>query len=143
MDSLSNWRYSTVTTQATTDAAQGTRILTSGDAPKLVIQLSSFNGSNTVSLNMKYFLGALSAVTPNAAGQFPITGTDFFPLGFMNGDGGTSADDPMEPIVLMPFAVKGAGSCNGFIMPPNSFLIAAPAINQNGTMIHQAISADL
>jgi hypothetical protein len=143
MDSLSNWRYSTVTTQTTTDASQGTPILTSGDAPKLVIQLSQFNGTNTIAVNIKYFIAALSAVAPDSTGQYAITGINFFPLGFMNADSSTSANNPMEPVSCMPFAAKGAGGSTGFIMPPNSLLIAAPGINQNGSIVHQAISADL
>ena len=143
MNTLSNWRYSTVTTQTTTDAGQGTPILTSGDAPKLVIQLSQFNGTNTIAVNMKYFIAALSAVNPDTTGQFDITGLNFFPLGFMNADSSTSANDPMEPVAVQPFGAKGSGGSNGFIMPPNAILIAAPGINQNGSIVHQAISADL
>jgi hypothetical protein len=143
MHTLSNWRYSTVTTQTTTDAGQGTPILTSGDAPKLVIQLSQFNGTNTTAVNMKYFIAALSAVNPDTAGQYDITGLNFFPLGFMNADSSTSANDPMEPVAVQPFGAKGAGGSNGFMMPPNAILIAAPGINQNGSIVHQAISADL
>lgn len=92
---------------------------------------------------MKYFIAALSAVNPDTAGQYDITGLNFFPLGFMNADSSTSANDPMEPVAVQPFGAKGAGGSNGFMMPPNAILIAAPGINQNGSIVHQAISADL
>lgn len=142
MLSLTNWRYSTVTSQSTTDASMGTAILSSGERPRLITELAMYNGSNTAEVNMRYFLLPIASAQPDSAGQYSVTGDLFFPLGFMNADASTTANDPMHNIVANPFGAKGATTF-GLIMPPESILIGAPFVNQNGTIVHKAISAEL
>ena len=136
----SNWRYSQTTTQSTTDAGQGTPILTTGSQPRIIFQLASYSGTNTAAASISYVVVPASTIPINAAGQMPITGEMSFNLGFAPAD--LSATSEVQPYVAVPIGVKSA-SVSHIVIPPDCFLCAVPSINQNGTAIHTVISADL
>lgn len=141
---LSNWRYSTVTSQSTTDIGYGTVILTTQRTPRAVTQLSCYNGTSTAATNMRYYIYPATSVSQDGNGQIQITGDLSFQVGFANADLAAAANEEQNPIVMVPLAAKGAWGTGYFIMPENALLVAAPyGVNQNGTVIHKCISADL
>ena len=70
---LTNWRYSTVTSQATTDAGAGTPLLTTGIKPRLVTLLACYWGTNTTSsINMRWFIVPETSISPTSSGQYTL-----------------------------------------------------------------------
>jgi len=140
---LSNWRYSTVTSQSTTDIGYGTVILTTGNKPRAVTQLACWNGTSTAGTNMRYYIYPATSVQQDGNGQIQITDDLSFPIGFANADLAAAANEEQNPIVMIPLAAKGAWGTGYMIIPENCLLVAAPyGVNQNGTVIHKCISAD-
>ncbi|HIA03342.1 MAG TPA: hypothetical protein EYN66_15780 [Myxococcales bacterium] len=141
---LSNWRYSTVHSQATTDVGYATVILTTQRTPRVITQLCCYNGTSTVATNMHYYIYPATAVAQDGNGQIQIADDLSFPLGFANADLAAAANSEQNPIVMVGFAAKGAWGAPVLVIPENSLLVAAPyGVNQNGTVIHKCISADL
>ena len=136
----SNWRYSQTTTQSTTDAGQGTPILTTGSKPRFIFQLACYSGTNTAATSISWVVIPASTLPINAQGQMNITGDMSFNLGFAPAD--ISAATEVQPYVGVPIGAKGA-SVSHIVIPPDCFLCAVPDINQNGTAIHTVISAEL
>ena len=133
-----NWQYSSVTSAAATDAGDGTAILTSGAVPRVVHLLSAYWGTNTTgSINMRYYVVPEGSIAVTSSGQFPID-DEAFPLGFASADLAGTVEDP---IVSIGIGAKGQSN-QTFVLPPNAILIGVPSVNQNGTMIHKAISAE-
>jgi len=140
MPCFTNWRYSTVTTASTTDADQGTPILSTGAEPRAIFQMASYSGTNSAACTISYIVVPATSLPINSAGQIDITGDESFNLGFGVSD--ISAATETFPYVMVPFGVKGAFSAAPPIIPPNCILCAVPSINQNGTAIHTVISAE-
>ena len=140
---LSNWRYSTIQSQATTDAGYGTVILTTERTPRMITQLCAYNGTSTAAVNMRYYIYPATSVAQDGNGQIQIADDLSFPIGFANADLAAAANEEQNPVVMVPFAAKGAWGAP-IIIPENCLLVAAPyGANQNGTVIHKVISADL
>ena len=143
MYSFSNWRYTKVTSQTTTDAGYATVILTSGLKPRAITQLACWNGTSTAAVNMRYYIYPATSVTQDANGQIQIADDLSFPIGFANADLAAAANEEQNPIVMVPMAAKGAWGNGPVILPENCLLVAAPyGGNQNGTVIHKCISAE-
>jgi len=136
----SNWRYSTVVTQATTDLGYGTVVLTTGQKPRLVFQLSSYNGTNTAAATPVWSIIPSTAATQDTAGQIQIADNITFPLGSPNAD--LTSTTELNPLVFIPLAAKGAWGTGSITIPPNCMLVVTPHINQNGTVVHKAVSAE-
>ena len=103
--------------------------------------LSCYWGTNTAtSINMRYFIYPETAVTIDGNGQVTIAGDLSFSLGFVSADMGSGGE--MEPLQAIGIGAKGQSNMH-YIMPPNSMLVAAPSVNQNGTVIHKVISAEV
>lgn len=140
-----NWRYSTVTSQAATDAGMGTPLLTTGTKPRVIHLLSCFWGTNTTtSINMRYFVIAETSVPADGNNQYSLAlyPDETFPLGFASADMAGGTPNALNPMVSIGIGAKGQSN-EQFVLPPNSLLIAAPSINQNGTIIHKVISAEI
>lgn len=136
-----NWQYSSVTSQATTDAGFGTAVVTSGAVPRVVHLLSCYWGTNTTgSINMRYYIVPEGSISQTATGQYGLNDTAF-PLGFASADLAGATPNILLPLVAIGIGAKGQ-SIETYVMPPNSILIAVPSVSQNGTMIHKAISAE-
>jgi len=141
---LSNWRYSTVHSQATTDIGYATVILTTQRTPRVVTQLCCYNGTSTVATNMHYYIYPATSVAQDGNGQIQIADDLSFPLGFANADLAAAADSEQNPIVMVGFAAKGSWGAPLLVIPENCLLVAAPyGTNQNGTVIHKCISAEM
>mgnify|MGYP005816003791 CR=1 FL=1 len=139
---LTNWRYSTVTSQATTDAGAGTPLLTTGIKPRLVTLLACYWGTNTTgSINMRWFIVPETSISPTSSGQYTLD-DEAFPVGFCSADMDGATPNILNPIVGIGIGAKGQSN-ETLMMPPNSLLIAAPAIAQNGTVVHKVISAEI
>lgn len=134
------FQYNTVTSNATTDANQGTPILTTGDKPRVILQLASYSGTNTAAPTISYVIVPATTLTINSVGQIDITGNETFNLGFGNAD--ISGATETVPYVMGPYGVKGMAP-QFAIVPPNCTLCAVPTINQNGTAIHTLITAEM
>ena len=136
----SNWRYSTITTQSTTDLGYATIVLTTGQKPRLVFQLSSYNGTNTAAVTPNWSLIPATAGTPDTNGQIQIADNISFPLGNVNADLTSSSE--LFALVTLPLAAKGAWGGTPITIPPNCMLVVTPHINQNGTVVHKCVSAE-
>ena len=140
---LSNWRYSTVQSQSTTDVGYATVLLTTQNTPRVVTQLCAYNGTSTTAVNMRYYIYPATSVVQDGNGQIQIADNLSFPLGFMNADLTAAANSETDATPAIPFGAKGA-SMPFFIIPENCLLVAAPyTANQNGTVTHKVISAEL
>jgi len=136
----SNWRYTTVISQSTTDADMATPLLTTGTKPREIVQLCAFNGTNTAAAVIVYGIIPSTAATVDTNGQIQIQDLISFQLGFPNADL-TDMDEQMA-LCVVPFGAKGAWGNGPVLIPPNCTLVGWPSINQNGTVVHKCISAE-
>lgn len=135
------WRYSTVTSQATTDAGFGTPLISSGTVPRVIHALAAYWGTNTTaSINMRYYIVPETSISLTSSGQIPLD-DNAFPVGFPSADLAGATPNVLNPLVSIGIGAKGQSN-EQFVMPPNSMLIGVPSISQNGTMIHKVISAE-
>jgi len=136
-----NWRYSTVTSQATTDAGFGTPLISSGEVPRVINLLSAYWGTNTTgSINMRYYVVPETSITSTSSGQYPLD-DNAFPLGFASADMAGATPNILNPLVAIGIGAKGQSN-EQYVMPPNAVLIGVPSVSQNGTIVHKVISAE-
>jgi len=136
-----NWRFSSVTSQAATDAAQGTALLTTGDNARVITLCAAYWGTNTTaSINMRYYILPETAITQDANGQYALD-DNAWPAGFASADLAGATPNVLNPMVVIGIGAKGQSN-QTLMLPPNSIFVAAPSINQNGTIIHKVISAE-
>jgi len=104
-----------------------------------VTALSAYWGSNTTtSIGMRYFIIPETAITASASNQYVISDLTF-PVGFVAAD--MASGGIMNPLVAIGVGAKGQSN-QTLVIPPNSMLVGAPSIAQNGTIIHKCISAE-
>jgi len=89
---------------------------------------------------MRYFIYPETSVAIDGNGQVAVAGDASFGVGFPSADMGTGGE--MEQLQSIGIGAKGQSNMY-YIMPPNTMLVAAPSVNQNGTVIHKIISAEL
>jgi len=137
-----NWRYSRITC-AQMDASVGTPLLTTGEKPRVIFQLSMYNGTNTAGNEMGMFLiPATQGPGIDGNGQVAIAGDVTFSYGKV--DAAITATTEQVPLQFGPWGTKG--TTNGAwmaIIPPNSMLCVGATTASNGTIIANCISAEL
>jgi len=139
----SNWQYSQHLLPAM-DASIGRPLLSTGVKPRVIFQLSMYNGSNTAGSEFAIFvIPATQGDGITTAGEIAIAGDTTFCYGKV--DAAITGTQEQIPLIFAPFGTKGttngAWAC---IIPPNCMaVVACVATNMNGTMIANCISAEI
>ncbi len=138
-----NWRYTRITC-AQMDASIGTPLLTTGEKPRVILQLAAYQGTNTAGTELgMYLIPATQGPGIDGNGQVAIAGDVTFMYGKV--DASLTATTEQSPLIFAPWGTKG--TTNGAwaaIMPPNSMLVAGVAATAaNGTIEVTCVSAEL
>ena len=124
------------------DASIGRPILTTGTRPRVILQLSMYNLTNTAASEIGVFIiPETQGLGILADGTTPVAGNVTFAYGKV--DASLAGTTEQQPLQWCPFGTKGTGPQYAIVPPNCMVVIACVGTNMNGTANITAISAEV